>query len=259
MKNTLKRLTKACRDTLTFAKRSILKIYHNPEKLFDVTFTPVLFTLMFAYLFGGAIAGDMKNYLPTLIPGILVQSLLTATSATGVQMREDIEKGVFDRFKSLPIARIAPLAGPLVADLVRYLLCTGFVIVTGLILGWHIGGSFVAVILAIILAVFFSWSISWIFAFIGQVITSSAAITGISMTVMMLLTFLSNALIPVKTLPKFLQAFVNLNPVSHFVTALRDLLNNGAIYSNFWLLLGLSLVIVVIFAPLTTIKYSKTI
>ena len=259
MKNTLKRLTKACRDTLTFAKRSLLKIYHNPEKLFDVTFTPVLFTLMFAYLFGGAIAGDMKNYLPTLIPGILVQSFLTATSATGVQMREDIEKGVFDRFKSLPIVRIAPLAGPLVADLIRYLLCTGFVMGTGLVLGWHIGGNALSVILAIALAVFFSWSISWIFAFIGQVIKSSAAITGISITVMMLLTFLSNAFIPVNTLPKFLQTFVNLNPVSHFVTGLRDLLNTGAIHNNFWLLLLLSAAIVVIFAPLTTIKYSKTI
>ncbi|GFH40089.1 ABC transporter permease [Lactococcus insecticola] len=252
-------VVKALKDTFTFAKRSLLKIYHNPEKLFDVTFTPVLFTLMFAFLFGGAIAGDMKAYLPTLIPGVLVQTLLTATSATGVSMREDIEKGVFDRFKSLPIARIAPLAGPLVADIVRYFIATVIVMVTGLILGWKIGGSPIYVALAILLAVLFSWSLSWIFAYVGQVVKSSGAITGISMTITMLLSFLSNAFIPVKTLPKFLQSFVNVNPVSHFITALRDLLNNGTINSNFWSFLLFSVIIVAIFAPLTTLKYSKTI
>ena len=109
-------------NSLTMAYRGLLKIRRTPEQLFDVTLQPIIFTLMFAYIFGGAIAGDVQAYLPVLIPGILVQTVVGTSVVTGVQLREDMEKGVFDRFKSLPIARIAPLAGPMVADLVRYLI-----------------------------------------------------------------------------------------------------------------------------------------
>ncbi len=104
------------------AWRALKKMRRNPEQFFDVTLQPLLFTAMFAYLFGGAISGNVHSYLPLLIPGIVAQTVLTTCMATGVQLREDMEKGVFDRFKSLPMARIAPLAGPMVADLVRYLI-----------------------------------------------------------------------------------------------------------------------------------------
>ena len=107
-------------QTLAMAWRALKKMRRNPEQLFDVTLQPLLFTAMFAYIFGGAISGSVENYLPIVIPGILAQTALTACMATGIQLREDMDKGVFDRFKSLPIARIAPLAGPAMADLVRY-------------------------------------------------------------------------------------------------------------------------------------------
>jgi ABC-2 type transport system permease protein len=113
-------LSQTLRNTFTMAHRNLLKMRRTPEQFFDVTIQPILFTLMFTYLFGGAIAGNVKSYLPLIIPGILIQTVITTSVVTGVQLREDMEKGVFDRFKSLPIARIAPLAGALLADTIRY-------------------------------------------------------------------------------------------------------------------------------------------
>ncbi|POH85091.1 ABC transporter, partial [Ralstonia pickettii] len=113
----------------TMAYRGLVKIRRTPEQLFDVTFQPIIFTLMFAYIFGGAIAGDVQNYLPQLIPGILVQTVITTSVVTGTQLREDMDKGVFDRFRSLPIARIAPLSGALLADTLRYAIATTLVFV----------------------------------------------------------------------------------------------------------------------------------
>ena len=119
------------------AWRALKTMRRNPEQFFDVTIQPLLFTAMFAYVFGGAISGDVASYLPLMIPGIVAQTVLTTCMATGVQLREDMEKGVFDRFKSLPIARIAPLAGPMVADLVRYLIAASLTFVAGMVMGYR--------------------------------------------------------------------------------------------------------------------------
>jgi len=119
------------RDTWIMAYRGLLKVRRTPEQLFDVIFQPIIFTLLFSQIFGGAIAGTVQGYLPILIPGLLAQTVLTTTSVTGTQLREDMDKGVFDRFKSLPIARIAPLAGALLTDTVRYLIATTLTIATG--------------------------------------------------------------------------------------------------------------------------------
>jgi hypothetical protein len=129
------------RNSLTMGWRGILKIKHNPEQLFDVVFQPIIFTAMFAYTFGGAIAGNVHAYLPTIIPGILVQTVITTSVVTGVQLREDMDKGVFDRFKSLPITRISPLSGALLADTVRYGIATLMIFCVGLALGYRPGGA----------------------------------------------------------------------------------------------------------------------
>ena len=124
-------------QTLSMAWRALKNMRRNPEQFFDVTIQPLLFTAMFAYVFGGAISGDVASYLPLMIPGIVAQTVLTTCMATGVQLREDMEKGVFDRFKSLPIARIAPLAGPMVADLVRYLIAASLTFAMGMVIGYR--------------------------------------------------------------------------------------------------------------------------
>jgi ABC-2 type transport system permease protein len=244
-------------NSFSMAYRGLLKIRRTPEQLIDVTVQPIIFTLMFTYLFGGAIAGSVADYLPLLIPGILVQTVITTSVVTGVQLREDMDKGVFDRFKSLPIARIAPLAGALLADTVRYAIATTLTFTMGFIMGYRPEGGLAYVIVAGLLVIACSWAISWIFAFFGVIARTAASVQGISFLILFPLTFLSNAFVPVDTLPPFLQWFVNINPVSHLVTAVRDLANTGAWTADAWISLLGAAVIVAIFAPLTVRAYMK--
>jgi ABC-2 type transport system permease protein len=244
-------------QTLIMAWRALKKMRRNPEQFFDVTLQPLLFTAMFAYLFGGAIAGGVHSYLPLLIPGIIGQTVLTTCMATGTQLREDMDKGVFDRFKALPMARIAPLAGPMVADLIRYLIAGGLTFAMGLIIGYRPGGGVLGVAGALVLAVFAGWSLAWIFTFIGTIARSASAVQGMSMMILFPLTFLSNAFVPVSTLPAGLRTFVKINPVSHLVSATRSLANNGVIDSQVgWTVLA-GLAVIAIFAPLSVWSYRR--
>lgn len=245
------------RNSLTMAYRGLLKVRRTPEQLIDVTLQPIIFTLMFTYIFGGAISGSVASYLPVIIPGILVQTVITTSVVTGIQLREDMDKGVFDRFKSLPIARIAPLAGALLADTVRYAIASTLTLVMGIILGWRPSGGFGFLVLSALLVIVSAWSISWIFAFFGVVARSASSVQGISFLVLFPLTFLSNAFVPVKSLPTWLQGFVNVNPVSHLVSAVRELANNGAVTSDVWIALLGAAVIVAVFAPLTVRAYMR--
>jgi ABC-2 type transport system permease protein len=250
-------LSQTVANSFTMAYRGLLKIRRTPEQLVDVTLQPIIFTLMFAYLFGGAIAGNVEAYLPTLIPGILVQTVITTSVVTGVQLREDMDKGVFDRFKSMPIARIAPLAGALLADTVRYAIATTLTFVMGFVIGYRPAGGFWFVVLAGLLVIVCAWSISWIFAFLGVIARSASSVQGISFLVLFPLTFLSNAYVPVKTLPTWLQWFVNVNPISHLVTAVRDLANSSSFGVDGWIALLGAAIIVAIFAPLTVRAYMR--
>jgi ABC-2 type transport system permease protein len=244
-------------QTLIMAWRALKKMRRNPEQFFDVTIQPLLFTAMFAYIFGGAISGNVRTYLPLLIPGIVAQTVLTTCMATGVQLREDMDKGVFDRFKALPMARIAPLAGPMIADLVRYLIAAGLTFLTGLVIGYRPGGGVFGVLGAIVLAVFTGWSLAWVFTWIGTVAKSARAVSGMSMLILFPLTFLSNAFVPVTSLPGWLADFVKVNPVSHLVSATRDLADNGTISGQVgWTLLA-CLAVIAVFAPLSVRSYRR--
>src|ERR1700760_3622342 len=176
-------VTETISQTLLMAWRALKKMRRNPEQFFDVTLQPLLFTAMFAYIFGGAISGGVPRCLPLLIPGIVAQTVLTTCMATGVQLREDMEKGVFDRFKSLPMSRLAPLAGPMVADLVRYLIAGGLAFLTGIAIGYRPQGGVVGVVAAVLLAIFTGWSLAWIFTWIGTIATSARTVQGFSMLI----------------------------------------------------------------------------
>jgi len=244
-------------QTLSMAWRSLKKMRRNPEQFFDVTLQPLLFTAMFAYIFGGAISGNVHSYLPLMIPGIVAQTVLTTCMSTGVQLREDMEKGVFDRFKSLPIARLAPLAGPMVADLVRYLIAATLTFAMGMAIGYRPGGGALGVTGAIVLSIFTGWAIAWIFTFIGTIARNARSVQGISMLILFPLTFLSNAFVPVSTLPAPLAAFVRINPVSHLVSATRSLANNATITGEVgWTLLA-CVAVIVIFVPLSVYSYKR--
>jgi len=245
------------RNSFTMAYRGLLKIKRTPEQLIDVTVQPIIFTLMFTYIFGGAISGDIGSYLPIIIPGILAQTVITTSVVTGVQLREDMDKGVFDRFKSMPIARIAPLAGALLADTVRYLIATTLTFVMGFILGFRPQGGIVGVLAAGLLVIVCSWALSWSFAFLGVIGRTASSVQGLSFLILFPLTFVSNAFVPTKTLPDWLQWFVNVNPVTHIVTAARDLTSGaGLTIETAWALLGAA-VLVLIFAPLTVRLYMR--
>ena len=245
------------RHTLTMAHRTLLKIKRTPEQLFDVTITPILFTLMFTYIFGGAISGDVGSYLPFFIPGILVQTVITGSVVTGVQLREDMDKGVFDRFRSLPMARVAPLAGALLADTLRYAIAATLTLIMGLILGWRPGGGVLGLVLTALVVIAMAWSISWIFAFFGVIGRSAAGVQGVSYMILFPLTFLSNIFVPVETMPDWLAAFANANPISHVATVARELSNTGhSGVELLWSLVG-AVVIVLVFGPLTVRAYMK--
>jgi len=250
-------LAQTLQNTVTMAGRGLLKIRRTPEQLIDVTVQPILFTLMFTYIFGGAIAGDVQSYLPIIIPGILVQTVITTSVVTGTQLREDMDKGVFDRFRSLPIARIAPLSGALLADTVRYAIATVLTFTMGFIMGLRPAGGIWAVVAAGLLVIACSWAISWIFAFFGVIARSASSVQGISMLILFPLTFLSNAFVPSNTMPPWLQWFVDVNPVSHLVTAVRDLVNTGTAGSDVIISLVGAAVIVAVFAPLTVRAYMR--
>ncbi|HEX3933870.1 MAG TPA: ABC transporter permease [Puia sp.] len=244
-------------QSLVMAYRGLLKVRRTPEQLIDVTLQPILFTLMFAYLFGGAIAGNVHSYLPTIIPGILAQTILTGSVAIGVNLRDDMDKGVFDRFRSLPVARIAPLAGALIADAIRYVIVTVLTFSMGYIMGLRPQAGVIGVLEASCLVIFFAWCTSWIFAFFGVIAKTASGVQGISMVILFPLTFLSNAFVPVKTLPKALKWFAEVNPVSHLVNAIRGLLEQGKTGNDFWMSLIGALVIMLIFSFVTVKAYIR--
>ncbi|MEH0108934.1 ABC transporter permease [Tersicoccus sp. MR15.9] len=250
-------LRRSVEQTFTMAHRSLIKILRKPEEMFDVVLQPILFTIMFTFIFGGAVAGSIGSYLPMIIPGILAQTMISACMSVGTGIREDMEKGVFDRFRSLPMSRLAPLAGPMIADLIRYLIATVLTFTVGFVLGYRPAGGALGVIAAGLLVIVSAWALSWIFVFLGTVARSARAVQAIGMMILFPLTFLSNAFVSPDTMPGWLRAFVQVNPVSHLVSAVRDLCNGGGLTIEvFWTAVCLA-VVVAIFAPLALWGYRR--
>ena len=240
----------ALTTTLTFARRALLKIKHVPEQLFDVTISPVIFTLMFTYLFGGAIAGDTSTYLQFLLPGIVVMTVLTVSVYTGFTLNTDITKGVFDRFRSLPIWRPAPIVGALLGDTVRYTIASLVAIGLGLALGYRPEGGATGVLAALLVLLVFAFSLSWVFTILGLLMRSPNAVMGVSMMVIMPLTFTSNIFVDPQTMPSALQTVVDVNPVTHLVTAVRGLMGGTATFSDIvWVLIA-SAALTAVFVPI---------
>ena len=241
--------------SLTFGWRGVLKIKHVPEQLFDVTLMPIMFTLMFTYLFGGAIAGSTGEYLQFLLPGMLVQTIVFVTVYTGFTLNTDITKGVFDRFRSLPVWGPTPLIGMLMADTARYLVASTVVLTLGFVLGFRPEGGITGVALAVLVLLVFSFGIGWIFTAFGLIMRSPNAVMGISMTFLFPLTFASNVFVQPETMPSWLQAFVNVNPITHVVTAVRGLMAGSVTAAEIgWVMLSAAL-LTAVFAPITMYLY----
>jgi ABC-2 type transport system permease protein len=252
------RRASAVSAALTFAWRGMMKVRHVPEQLMDATLTPVLFVLMFTYLFGGAIAGSTGAYRDYMIPGMLAVAVLFTTVYSGVALNTDLTRGVVDRFRSLPIARTAPLLGSLLGDSVRYLVSGAVVIALGLILGFRPGAGVSGVLAALALVVVFAFGLSWAFTALGLVLRAPNAVVMVGMTgVMFPLTFLSNVFVEPQTLPAGLEAIANANPVSVLATASRGLMEGDAAGGDIAIVLAVSAGLTAVFAPLTTRLYYR--
>ena len=240
---------------LTYGWRGMLKIKHVPEQLLDVTVTPVLFLLMFTYLFGGALAGSTSEYLQFLLPGILVQTVLFTTVYSGVTLNTDLTKGVVDRFRSLPVWRPAPLVGALLGDSVRYVLASAIVVVVGIVLGFRPEAGLPGVVAATLLVIAFAFGLSWVFSTVGLLLRAPNAVMNAGFMGLFPLIFMSNIFVDPRTLPRGLEAFVNLNPVSHLVTAVRGLMAGSVSAGDIWIVLVSAVALTAIFAPLTVRLY----
>jgi daunorubicin/doxorubicin transport system permease protein len=247
----------ALSNAMAFGWRGMLKVKHVPEQLLDVTVTPVMFLLMFTYLFGGAIAESTSAYLQYILPGVLAMSVLFTTVYSGIALNTDLTKGVVDRFRSLPIWRPAPLVGALLGDSLRYVLAGAVITVLGLILGYRPDGGVPGVLAALALVVAFAFGLSWVFTILGLVMRSPQATMNAGFMAIFPITFLSNVFVDPATLPSALEWFVNANPVSHLVTATRGLMDGDPDGGEIMLVLGVAAALTLVCAPITARLYRK--
>lgn len=243
--------------SLTFGWRAILKIKHVPEQLFDVTAFPIMMVLMYTYLFGGALAGSPKEYIQFLLPGILVMSVVMITMYTGVSVNTDIEKGVFDRFRTLPIWRPSTMVGYLLGDALRYTIASVVMLTVGIVLGYRPDGGLTGVVAGILLLVVFSFAFSWIWTMFGLLLRTEKSVMGVSMMVIFPLTFLSNVFVDPRTMPGWLQAFVNNSPVTHLASAVRGLMAGDRPGAEVAWSLGWAGLFVLVFGPVTMRLYNR--
>jgi ABC-2 type transport system permease protein len=243
--------------SITFGWRAMLKIKHVPEQLFDVTMFPIMFVLMFTYLFGGALAGSPRDYLQFLAPGILVQTIVMITMYTGMVLNNDIKKGIFDRFRALPVWRPSFLMGAMLGDVARYSMASLVVLTVGAILGFRPDGGVIGVLLGVGLVIIFSFALSWIWTALSMVMRTQESLMYGSFMILFPLTFISNIFVDPDTMPSWLQSFVGINPMTWLTTATRGLMAGDASAGDIGLVLLSSVVLVAIFGPLTMYLYNR--
>ncbi|HEU5155912.1 MAG TPA: ABC transporter permease [Streptosporangiaceae bacterium] len=240
-----------------FGRRAMLKIKHVPEQLFDVTAFPIMMTLMFTYLFGGAIAGSTGEYLQFVLPGIMVTSVVMITMYTGVEVNKDIERGIFDRFRTLPIWRPAPMVGYLLGDAFRYTMAATVILAVGLALGFRPDGNVVGVLAGVALLVAFSFAFSWVWTMFGLLLRSEKSVMSVAMLVLFPLTFLSNVFVEPATMPGWLQAFVEVNPITHLVAAVRGLMAGDTATGEVTWVAVCGAALIAVFGTLTMRLYNR--
>jgi oleandomycin transport system permease protein len=247
---------RALRHSLTLAWRALVRIRRNPEQLLDVTLQPIVFVTLFVFLFGGAIQGQSRHeYLEFVLPGIMVMTIVFASMGTGIGLNTDLTKGIFDRFRSLPIARSAPLTGTIIGDFFRYLVSLAMVFAYGSLIGYRIGTNVMAALAAVGLMFVFGFAVGWIWVLLGLYVKSPQSLQGFGFIVMFPLTFGSNVFVQTKTLPGWLQAWVKVNPVTALTGACRGLLDGGPVATYAWHSVAWAIAITAVFAPLAVRKY----
>jgi ABC transporter DrrB family efflux protein len=245
-------------DTLVIAERNLVRLPRSPDLLLAFTVQPIMFVLLFVYVFGGAISTPGYTYVDFLIPGIIVQNIAFGGFVTALGLNEDLHKGLIDRFRSLPMARPAVLAGRTLADVVTNLLSVTVLLVTGLIIGFSFHASVGEVLAGLGILLLFGYAFSWVFALLGLLVSSPESANSLGFIAVFPLTFISSAFVPVDSMPAPLEWFAdNLNPFTIVVDAMRALWLGAPAGNSIWGAVAWSVGILVVFAPLAVARYRK--
>ncbi len=247
------------RHSAALTRRSLIKTWRTPEALIDVTLQPIIFLAIFVTIFGNAVAGSTGDYLQFLLPGILGQTIAMGAIAIGVNLNTDMEKGIFDRFKSLPIPRSAPLLGAVLGDVVRYVIVAVVTIATGYAMGFRIATSPLEAIAGCLLAVLFAVCLSWVSVWVGMIVRTSGAVQGVMFLLIMPLTFGSNVFVQTDDLPGWMQGFVDVNPLTHLVDSMRGLFLGTPMGNHVWWTLAWCVGLVAVFMPLALRAYRRKV
>ena len=250
-------LAEGLAQTATLAWRTLVQIRHNPWELGDFSFQPIMFVLLFTYVFGGAIAGSTGEYLTFALPGIIVMNMLFVTMYVGMGLNTDLTKGVFDRLRSLPLARWAPMAGRITADLVKQAWSIALLLSVGALLGFRIGTSLLQLLAAVVLLLVFALAFSWMSVLVGVLAKDPEHVQLFGFTALFPITFVSNVFVPTETMPGWLQVIVEVNPVTVLADATRGLMVGGPVAGPVLGSLVWAAVILVVFAPLSMWAFKR--
>ncbi|MEU9008480.1 ABC transporter permease [Streptomyces sp. NPDC048479] len=240
-------------------RRNALQIKQDPESMFDAVLMPIVFTLLFVYVFGGAISGkgNQQEYVNYVIPGLMAMQGMNIAMAVGTGVNDDFKKGVMDRFRSMPIARSSVLIAKIVVEVGRMLVATTILLAMGFLLGLEIHTSVLELFAAVGLSMVFGASLMWIFILLGLTMKTAQAVQGVAMLVLMPLQFGSSIFAPPTTMPGWLQSFTDYNPLSNLADAARSLINGGPVAHSVWMTLGWAALITLVTAPLAVAKFRK--
>jgi ABC transporter DrrB family efflux protein len=246
-------------DTLVLAKRSLLRIPRQPDLLVGFTIQPILFVLLFVYVFGGAIQTPGYDYVDFLMPGIIVQSIVFGGFVTALGLSDDLKKGLMDRFRSLPMTRSALLTGRTLGDVVTNMFQLVVMFTVGLLVGFNFDSSIEEIAFGILLLLLIGYAFSWVFAFIGLSSSSPEASNAWGFTILFPVTFVSSAFVPVDSMPGWLQPIAEHNPFTTMVDAARALFIGTPAGNDVWLAVVWTLVIIAVFAPLAAWRYRRVV
>lgn len=244
-------------NALVFGWRAILKFRHVPEQLFDLVMTPIMFTLLFTFVFGGALAGSTGDYLQFFLPGILVQTVVFNSVYSGMGLSTDFQKGLFDRFRTLPIWSLAPFAGLMVGDMLRHLIAGAIILGIGLILGYRPEAGLIGTLLAFLMLLTIGFGMGWVFIVLGLLVRTPMTVMTLGFTILFPVTFASNIMVDPATMPEWLRSFVDVNPVSLMTTALRGLMAGNVTLAQIGLALIAPAVLTTLLAPLVLWLYRR--
>jgi ABC-2 type transport system permease protein/oleandomycin transport system permease protein len=244
-------------DTLIIAERNLIRLPRAPELFIGYTLQPIMFVLLFRYVFGGAIRTPGYSYVDFLLPGIIVQNTAFGGFATALGLNEDVRKGLIDRFRSLPMSRAAVLGGRTLADVATNSLSITILIVTGLIIGFTFHTSLLHAIAGIGLLLLFGYAFSWFLAFLGLLVSSPESVNSLGFIAVFPLTFISSAFVPVASMPEGLRQFAEVNPFTIVVDAIRHLWLGAPAHNDVWGAIAWSLAIIAVFAPLAVSRYRR--